>query len=365
MRILIISPFLFRYERGIERFSVSLANHLAQRGHSVNLVAWRSPHGQWPWGDLAGDVTLTTMYLPRYFQRLWAGISYARLLRRKKPDRVLVNFLWHGEDAALRRGRSYVGKTVLVLNSPYWQVPSRYDHVRQSGLLEMGLHVVAVSAFVADGITEALGRHATVIPNGVDVEHFVPAARKDVIRKRLGLPGDQVVLISVAALEERKGIAESLRALAEAIRKVPKLLYLIVGDGPEEDNLRELAIELGVESNVRFLGDVGDPAPWLRASDVFVALAKGEALPLAPLEAMATGLPLVVATERPFDEICHPKGAVFVNRGNARRVGEVLVALARDLARGEEMGRTNREWVVSRFSWDRIATLYDDLFSTM
>jgi len=127
-----------------------------------------------------------------------------------------------------------------------------------------------------------------VVPNGIDLSRFASAARS---------PGHESRprLICLARLVRQKGLDVLLRALPVLQAVLGPVALTILGEGPEQPHLAALAVELGVADAVCFGGTVGDVRPHLAAADVFVLPSRFEGLPLALLEAMATGLPVVVS----------------------------------------------------------------------
>lgn len=153
--------------------------------------------------------------------------------------------------------------------------------------------VVAVSRTVAAQLTDDLRprpRRIEVIPNGIPPVAADPAT----LREELGLPPDARLIVTVGNLYAVKGHADLLRALARLSHALPWPVHLaIAGRGPEEDGLRQLATSLGLGARVHLLGLRADVPGILRTADVFALPSHSEALPLALLEAMRTGLPIV------------------------------------------------------------------------
>ena len=131
---------------------------------------------------------------------------------------------------------------------------------------------------------------------GMDESRFAVSVDKKEMRRRLGLPKDAFVIVSVGELKSHKNHATVIRAIANLERK--NLYYLICGRGELLESLRSLAERLGVADRVKFLGYRRDIPDILVASDVFVFPSTREGLGLAALEAMAVGLPVVASRIR-------------------------------------------------------------------
>lgn len=127
---------------------------------------------------------------------------------------------------------------------------------------------------------------------GVDIKKFTGCkVSKHDKRVELGIPDDAFVLLSVGELANRK----NQRVVIEALGKIkdPTFYYVIAGRGPLKNEYAKLAEKLGIEKNLLLLGSRTDIAELCRAADVFVHPSVREGLGIAPLEAMAAGLPLI------------------------------------------------------------------------
>ena len=365
MRIGFISPFLFRYRRGIERLTIELANALAVQGAEIHLITWRE-NRLWPWGELKKGVFLHALSLPRYFAAQSAGVLYAVLLQKLKLDVVNLFFTWHGEELALRLNPFLKSTIVLGLHYPAEQVPHAYQKFHKSWILKRAKELVAVSHYVADGARNQLGRTPVVIYNGVNLEQFYPADRKTEARKKLNLPLDSFILGTAATLEMRKGIQKVFAALPETRKRYPNLIYVVAGgDGPitDKQKLMGQVKHLELEGCVRFLGVLDDLITFYHAIDLFMFLPTGEAFPLALLEAMACGLPVIAAKKRPLEECVSPEGAVFVNDADVNEVAQAISELISNPAKRAQMGQENRRRAEKNFAWSTTADQYMNLFT--
>lgn len=227
--------------------------------------------------------------------------------------------------------------------------------------------VTFVSKYTRSRFASAFGRLAALehLPSGVDTDQFRPdfAARKE-IRTRHGL-GDRPVVVCVSRLWPRKGQDMLIRSLPAIRRRVPEAALLLVGGGPYEDRLRQLATQLDVTDHVIFTGRV----PWEElpahyvAGDVFAMPCRThgrgldvEGLGIVYLEASASGLPVVAgnsggAPETVLDGVT---GNVVDGRDLptiAKKVGDLLA----DPTLATEMGEAGRRWVSRHWRWEDIA----------
>lgn len=359
LRCAFIHPFLLRYPRGIERYTFNLANALAQTGVMVDLLTWRWPNPV-QIDQLDQRVRLKPLPTVRYYTARVAIPYYVWCLCQQRYDFTWIFFAGYGEAEALALYRTQ--RFGIVLHYPYHQVPHRYHEFYRFHTARRATHVVAVSQFVADEARNVLARESIVIHHGVDSNRFQPnhtiRAR---IRQQLNLKPDAPVLLTVAALEERKGVQWVLHALPAVLQTFPEAVYLVVGDGPHRMALTTLAADLGVISRVRFLGAQIDSTPFFQAADISLILASGEASSLTTIESFACGLPVVAAQHRPFNELVQPEHGVLVDCKNADQISAHIIDLLGDSERRQKLGLEARQHVLSKFTWQRAAQQYTQL----
>jgi glycosyltransferase involved in cell wall biosynthesis len=133
-----------------------------------------------------------------------------------------------------------------------------------------------------------------VVPNGVNLRPFSEAINP-IEREKLGFSEADTILIYVGRLGPEKNIPFLLRSFAGAAQAYDNISLLIVGDGPERDNLEDRVRHMGMSSLVYFTGLIPyDKMPaYLKMGDVFVTASVTEVHPLSIIEAMAAGLPVL------------------------------------------------------------------------
>jgi glycosyltransferase involved in cell wall biosynthesis len=133
-----------------------------------------------------------------------------------------------------------------------------------------------------------------VVPNGVDLKPFQDSV-EPIEREKLGFRPDDVVLAFVGRLGPEKNIPFLLRSFAGTAQAYPHVGLLLIGEGPEKDNLEDRARRSEIESRVHFTGLVPyDLLPrYLAVADAFVTASVTEVHPFTVIEAMASGLPVL------------------------------------------------------------------------
>jgi glycosyltransferase involved in cell wall biosynthesis len=228
--------------------------------------------------------------------------------------------------------------------------------------------IIAVSEEVSRAVQIYAGipiDQITTIPNGVDPELFYPREDRKDIRKRLNLSTDLPVLVSVGRLTRPKGYPYLLTALA-LIPPEERPLVVIVGDGPDRDDLESKTRTLKLENTVRLLGTRHDVPALLAAADIFVLASLWEGLPLALLEAMASGLPSVVTAVGENPKVIEDgKSGILVPPGDAPALAKALRGLLGERVQSKKMGQAARERFERHFSLQKFIAAHEALYEDL
>ena len=225
---------------------------------------------------------------------------------------------------------------------------------------------VAVSENLVDFLerAEGLPRHKTVvIRNGIDAGALHGARGREEARRRFGLPDGVPVLGTVGRLAAQKGQMDLIEALPAIAARHPRARLLIAGEGPERAALEERIRGLGLQDRAALLGHVDAVPAFLSALDLFVLPSLWEGLPLALLEAMATGLPVVASAAVGITEaIDHgAEGLLFEPRDREALARAVLEVLD-DPGRAARLGAAARRRVLERHTLAAVAARMDALY---
>jgi glycosyltransferase involved in cell wall biosynthesis len=275
-------------------------------------------------------------------------------------------------------------------------------------------------------VSEAVRRHAvdleglpadrmTVIPNGIDLDRFPPV--------RSGDPGPGHRLIAVGRLVPQKGLEVLIDAIAlarsagapvppgierppvdgvpvlpglerppvdgvpvlpglerppvdgvpvlpglerlpaDGVPVLPGLELTIVGDGPLRPALEARAREKGVASRIRFVGAQTEVAGWLKEADILVQPSRWEGFGLTVIEAMATGLPVVVSSVGGLEEVVVPgETGLLVPPESPRALADALISLSRDADRRAAMGQAGAARARAFYAIEAVAARYAALY---
>jgi len=200
------------------------------------------------------------------------------------------------------------------------------------------------------GMREILIRYGVnasieVVPNGVDLKPFQESV-EPMAREKLGFQPEDVVLAFVGRLGPEKNVPFLLRSFAGTAQAYQHVGLLLIGDGPERENLEDIVRRSEIQSRVHFTGLVPyDLIPrYLAAADAFVTASVTEVHPFTVIEAMAAGLP-VLGIESPGigDTIQDGKTGYLVSHEDLAAFTAKLVRLVVDHDSRRKMGEQARE----------------------
>jgi len=206
-----------------------------------------------------------------------------------------------------------------------------------------------------------------VLHNGVDLNRFKPLTEvKEKMRKKLGIPKDVCVVLTVRRLVYKNGIDTLLDSAEIAVKKNPKLVFVVVGKGPDFEEVKERIVHLGMQRNFRLTGFVSDKdLPfYYNVADFFALPSKsGEGLPLVALEAMACGLPVVATNVGGISEVMNEDYGKLVPPNSPDSLAEAVLEFScTDLATLNKKLRTIME---EKYSWDqnveKLGKIYEEL----
>jgi len=193
-----------------------------------------------------------------------------------------------------------------------------------------------------------------VVYNGVSDFNLLPKEESRVILA--SHDSGKTVIFSISELHKNKGIDVALRALAllpEEIKE--KIVWSIVSDGEEKENLEKLAKELRVENMVRFLGFVPDARKLLSGADIFLLPSRTEAFPYTILEAGMAGLPIIATSVGGVPEVIHDmQNGILVHRNNPKEIAEAVLYYLNHPEKQKEFGGEIKKTIMNFFSLEKM-----------
>lgn len=261
----------------------------------------------------------------------------------------------------------------LVLTEHGRHYPDRVSPLRRAvnrlALDRFADAVTACCRFSAEGLSRTdgfAGARIAIIENGIEVERYGPPADKALAKDEVGLEPDRRYLIHVARHHPVKDQRTLIRGFAQAAPDLPGVDLLMVGDGPLRAELENLAVDLRVPDRVRFLGIRTDIPDLMRAADAFALTSVSEAASLTLLEAMASGLPVIVTAVGGNPEIVrHEREGLLFPRGDAAGCAGAIRRLFRDPELATGLGAAGRARALERYQLSRTVEEYYELYARL
>lgn len=230
----------------------------------------------------------------------------------------------------------------------------------------------AVGRFVARALVsnEGFPRNAVqVIYNGIDPDAFMLPNRQQVrecLRQELGLNSDQPVVLQVARFHPVKNHATAIKAFSYVVEQLPHAVLLLAGDGQDKPVMQELAKQLGIGEQVRFLGVRTDIPQLMTAADVFVLSSLSEGISVTLLEAMASGVPICTTDVGGNGEIVeHTVTGLLSPRQDAKALGANIVQLLIDAPLRQKFADASRRKLLAQFNQQQMHDAYSKLYDTL
>jgi glycosyltransferase involved in cell wall biosynthesis len=298
-RLAIFLPGL--YDGGAERTLLNLAEGIAAKGFSVDLVLARA---EGPYmSEISNTVRVVDLKAPRVLMCLPALIRY---LRSERPSAMLATLYANIVAVWARQITGIPARIVLNEQNTLTSVSNGEHDLRWKLYPELAKWfypwadcVTAVSQGVADDLTQA----ARLSPDQVRVI-YNPIVTADLFKKsQLPLEhswfrnGEPPVILGVGRLTAQKAFDVLIEAFAQ-VRKSQQVRLLILGEGEDRPMLEALIKRLGLADDVELPGYVSNPYPYMAHAGLFVLSSRWEGLPTVLVEAMSLGTP-VIATDCP------------------------------------------------------------------
>src|SRR6185369_7395609 len=291
------------------------ARALERRGHQVYIIAPRYPR----YKDERKDIyRLTSIKFIDAPEMRWT---------LQLPEKPLLKIL--GINFDVIHGHSGGGMTLLGLQiakakgipfvGTYHTLFNRYTHYFFNGKIVTPKMTELASKFVGNFCDQLIAptervkkelvsygvkRPIQVLPSGIDLENY-QNVEKGFIRKKIAIATQTKILLYVGRLGKEKSVDFLIKSFTLIHERNPHAVLVLVGEGPEKQNLKKLVRQLHLKENVYFFGSVKhkDIAKVYTDADVFTFASRTETQGLVLLEALASGVPVVAVNDEAFDNV--------------------------------------------------------------
>lgn len=347
---------------GAETVLLQLAEELRRRGHDVMPVGPANGCG-WLGGEFrARGFTPRTYVLRRALD--WQCVTSLTEVLRSHGSQVVHSHEFtmavYGAAAARRAGARHV----ITMHGGRYYAEAWRRRAALRWAMRRSAATTAVSGATAADLRRTLGvpdDAVRVVPNGIEM----PRGRRASLRNELGVGDDELLIVAIGNLYPVKGHAVLVRALGELEQQggAPPWRLAIAGRGEEDAPLRSLADEAGITPRVHLLGFRSDAPDILAAGDLFVMPSLSEGLPLALVEAMAMGLPIVASNVGGIPEVvARDTEAVLVPSASPPALAAAIGSLLVDPERRAALGAAAQRRAYRDFSVRTMGDAYEALY---
>lgn len=284
--------------------------------------------------------------------------ALARLVQEKNIN--LIHCHLPISAAAGRLVGKYLG--VPVVYTEHNKQERYHPATRRLNLATMGLNAEVLT--VSEDVRQSLLAHwsgdqrrVSVLINGVNTSRYNPAQYDQRnCREELGLPAEAPIVGTVCVFRTQKRLECWLDLAARTLKEIPDAYFVVIGDGPTEEQVKARAKALGLLDRIRFPGRLDEVRQWLAAMDVYLMTSEFEGLPIALLEAMSMELPIVTTSAGGIAEaVTDGTEGFVVPVEDWENLLPPLVKLLRDADLRQKTGKAARERVIRDFSIERMA----------
>ncbi|MFA4909851.1 MAG: glycosyltransferase family 4 protein [Desulfobacteria bacterium] len=383
---------------GAERVLYEQATGLARRGHDVHILTRKLPdhksnqeiiQGVREWrydldqSNAFAFLVSTLLNCKRLFDSLqnqypfdcinfhqpFSAIGVIHSPASKKIKRIYTCLSLSFEEF---RSRNPKPKGVIRRILYFLNVQARKFIERR--VLNKSGRIVVLSRFTQDKLWCAYkipSEKMKVVPGGVDLHRFYPAADRAGIRQCLNIPQKKMILFSVRNLVPRMGLKNLIYAIKEVVKIVPDIYFILGGKGPLKNDLILLSQNLGIENHIHFTGFIPEEElpDYYRSADIFILpTLELEGFGLVTLEALASGVPVLGTPIGGTKEILGRLDPKYIFRDTqpesmAALIIETCQRFKNNPGLWQDVSSLCRSFVEANYSWEKNVDATEKIFS--
>lgn len=357
---------------GAERVMVDILRNIDRSRVEPTLVLLY-PYENSPYRHYLPDgirIIVTSRKTDRMPAKLLQLLDFLRAVRKENPD-VIVSMLTHNNIMALLAGVFFRIRVIAGEHNTLSEVVKTTEGRKILGvpvtlmvriLYRFADKIVAVSEGIKSDLIGAFGLardKVVTIPNPVDVTRIGQLSLDSAEHPFFG--EQKPIVIAMGRLTAQKGFDELLKAFHRVIAATDARL-IILGEGPERPYLENMMRDIGIAEKVSLPGFQRNPYSFLAGADVFVLSSRFEGMPMALLEALACGIPVISTDCRsgPREILQDGRCGVLVPVGDVSALTDAITGLLNDGSRRAELSKLGKERVKD-FSVREIVRQYEEI----
>lgn len=338
------------------------AEGMIARGHAVTLLSCPGSNID----RVARERGIPAVALPIYKKRLRPLLALRRWLSTHGMEFDVINTHSSTDAWLVALANATLPRPAAVVRTRHVSTSIRSGAATRWLYLRATRHVVTTGERLRQQLHRDNGfplAHMTSVPTGIDLARYRPGDRP-AARQALGLPERPTVVI-VATLRSWKGHADLLSAWARLGSQRDDWQLVVVGDGPQRENLRGQIAELALADSVTMCGNRDDVERWLRAADLFVLPSYGnEGVPQGIMQAMATGLTVISTRIGAIDEaVIDGETGVLLPPRDVAALARSLQQLMRDASLRARYADAGLKRARERFGAEHMLDAMEQIFS--
>lgn len=381
MKLLVFSPYYPPHIGGLETHSDHFNKYLSYKGVDITVFAPKLPREAEAQEVLHKNVVVLRFpaleIIPNYpFPKFWKTSFWEVLLKlyRNNYDLIIsrTRFFFSSFLALMFARLKKIkhihiehGASTSKLNSKFKTfIAYLYDYTLGTLVLRFSNMNIANSKATADFVNKLdKKRSCDVIYRGVEIDKIIKIKPDLNIKNKYP---NRLIITYIGRLIDGKGVNDLLQAIK--ITEDKKILCFIVGDGPQKENLKKFAKQLGISENIIFFGHktFKGAVGILKTSDIFINPSYSEGLPTAVIEAALCKKAIIATNVGGTPEIITSENSGFlIESGNAKLLAKKIKKLSENKSLREDLGNNAFEEVKNKFNWNSTTNKYLDKFNEM
>lgn len=327
MRILFLATDLFDSQGGIQIFNNYFVNALVKLGQTLSVISIN---------DIKSPDDINYLFSPvakfRPFKDIVFPITAFKQIFCFKPDLIICGHINFSLLCMIMSAIFKIPYFTIVYGVEAWSL----NRLEISGI-KHSKKILSVSSFTKNKILMQLSDYKKcdvfILPSTFDEQRFRPKPKPKYLMDKFNLKEDDKLLLTIARLskgEKYKGYDKVIVAMKEIIKEIPNVKYLLVGSGDDEDRIKTLIKDSGLEDRVILTGFVPseEVVDYYNLCEVFVMPSIGEGFGIVFLEALACGKPVIAGNKDGSREaLLDGKLGLLVNPDDTSQIAEAIIKI--------------------------------------